>query len=70
MFGDVKNAEVAHLTDINKREFGMLAALAAAVLIVGLWPEPLTNIMNVSVEHLLTQALQSKCGGSVVGGCL
>ena len=70
LFGDVKNAEVAHLTDINSREFGMLAALAAAVLIVGLWPEPLTNIMNVSVEHLLTQALQSKCGGSVVGGCL
>lgn len=70
LFGDVKNAEVSHLTDINSREFGMLAALAAAVLIVGLWPEPLTNIMNVSVEHLLTQALQSKCGGSVVGGCL
>lgn len=69
IFGDIKNGEVSELFDISQREFAMLAILAVAVLILGLWPQPLTEIMDSSLKHLLVQALQSKCGGSVVGVC-
>ncbi|MDT8370765.1 MAG: NADH-quinone oxidoreductase subunit M [Gammaproteobacteria bacterium] len=60
MFGDVANDQVAQLTDINQREFIMLASLAVIVLAIGLWPAPLTDVMHSSVEHLLTQISQSK----------
>jgi NADH-quinone oxidoreductase subunit M len=59
-FGDVANNEVQALTDINRREFWMLASLAVIVLLLGVWPEPLINVMHASVEHLLTQVAQSK----------
>jgi NADH-quinone oxidoreductase subunit M len=38
----------------------MLASLAVIVLLLGVWPEPLINVMHASVEHLLTQVSQSK----------
>lgn len=60
MFGEVANDNVAQLTDINRREFLMLASLAVIVLAIGLWPAPLTEVMHTSVEHLLTQISQSK----------
>ncbi|MGB3916745.1 MAG: NADH-quinone oxidoreductase subunit M [Thiothrix litoralis] len=69
MFGDVKNAEVAALQDIGQREFWMLAILAAAVLLLGLWPQPLTDVMEVSIKHLLDQVLQSKLCSGLAGGC-
>jgi NADH-quinone oxidoreductase subunit M len=59
-FGEVANDEVKALTDINRREFWMLASLAIIVLLLGVWPEPLINVMHASVEHLLTQVSQSK----------
>lgn len=70
IFGEIKNTEVVQLTDINQREFVILGVLAAVVLFFGLWPQPLTNLMSASTEHLLTQALQTKCGGKVLGECL
>ncbi|PHS70746.1 MAG: NADH-quinone oxidoreductase subunit M [Methylophaga sp.] len=60
IFGEVANDNVAQLTDINRREFLMLASLAAIVLIMGLWPAPIIDVMHSSVEHLLTQISQSK----------
>ncbi|MBE0438662.1 MAG: NADH-quinone oxidoreductase subunit M [Gammaproteobacteria bacterium] len=60
MFGEVANDQVAQLTDINQREFIILASLAVIVLAIGLWPAPLTDFMHSSVEHLLTQISQSK----------
>ena len=59
-FGEVANDEVKALTDINRREFWMLASLAVIVLLLGVWPDPLLNVMHASVEHLLTQVAQSK----------
>jgi NADH-quinone oxidoreductase subunit M len=52
-FGDVANDDVKTLTDINGREFLMLSLLAAAVLVMGLYPKPFTDVMNVSVAELL-----------------
>ena len=59
-FGEVANDNVAALTDVNRREFWMLASLASIVLIMGLWPAPLIDVLHASVEHLLTQVSQSK----------
>ena len=59
-FGEVANQEVSELTDINRREFWMLASLAVLVLLFGVWPDPLLDVMHASVENLLTQVSQSK----------
>ncbi|HLF24662.1 MAG TPA: NADH-quinone oxidoreductase subunit M, partial [Burkholderiales bacterium] len=56
IFGDIKNRDVAALADIDAREWLFLAALAAAVLLMGLWPKPFLDVIHASVEHLLTQA--------------
>jgi NADH-quinone oxidoreductase subunit M len=59
-FGDVANAHVRKLQDINGREFLMLGLLAAAVLAMGLYPKPFTDVMNVSVAELLKHVAASK----------
>jgi NADH-quinone oxidoreductase subunit M len=59
-FGPVANDHVRELTDINSREFVMLAALAVAVLWMGLYPKPVTDVMDASVTQLIQQATASK----------
>ena len=59
-FGDVANDNVAALTDIGAREFFVLAMLAAAVLAMGVYPKPMTDAMNASVQHLLQHVAVSK----------
>jgi NADH-quinone oxidoreductase subunit M len=59
-FGDVANHHVKTLQDINGREFLMLALLAVAVLWMGLYPKPFTDVMNVSVAELLKHVALSK----------
>ena len=59
VFGAVANDEVAKLNDINGREFFCLFVLTILVLWIGLWPAPLIEMMDASVTHLLTQALQT-----------
>ena len=59
-FGDVANDNVKTLTDINGREFLMLGLLAAAVLWMGLYPKPFTDVMHVSVLELLKHVALSK----------
>ena len=58
--GPVTNDDVRQLLDINAREFVMLALLAAAVLWMGVYPKPFTDVMNVSVSHLLEHVAVSK----------
>lgn len=53
LFGEVANDNVAALTDVNAREFWMLASLAFFVLLIGLWPDLLANVMHASVENLV-----------------
>jgi NADH-quinone oxidoreductase subunit M len=59
-FGDVTNDKVRGLTDLNAREFGMMAVLAIAVLAMGLYPKPFTDVMHTSVDALLKHVAQSK----------
>ncbi len=58
--GPVTNADVKALTDINKREFLMLALLAIAVLYMGVYPKPFTDVMDSSVAELLRHVAISK----------
>jgi NADH-quinone oxidoreductase subunit M len=60
LYGEVANDNVAELQDLNSREFLVLAILAISVLLVGLWPAPLVDMMNVSIEQLIAQIAQSK----------
>ena len=59
-FGAVANDHVGEMKDINAREFLMLALLAVAVLWMGLYPKPFTDVMDASVANLLKQVAVSK----------
>ena len=60
VFGDVANDHVAELQDIGAREFLVLALLAAAVLAMGIYPFPFTDVMHASVDNLLKHVAVSK----------
>ncbi|MDG4555269.1 MAG: NADH-quinone oxidoreductase subunit M [Candidatus Competibacter sp.] len=60
IFGDIGNSHVAELKDVNTREIIMLSLLAAAVLLLGLWPDPLTSVMHASVDNLVQHVTVSK----------
>lgn len=59
-FGPIANDDVRQLTDINAREFLMLAVLAVAVLYMGIHPKPFTDVMNASVADFLKHVALSK----------
>ena len=59
-FGEIANDNVARLADLNGREFAMLGVLAVAVLAMGIYPKPFTDVMHVSVTELLRHVAVSK----------
>ena len=60
IFGEVGNDSVAAMKDLRKSEFTVLALLAVAVLALGIYPKPLTDVMGPSVKHLVEQVTASK----------
>ncbi|WP_374619869.1 NADH-quinone oxidoreductase subunit M [Pandoraea sp.] len=60
IFGAIANDHVRELVDINKREFFMLAVLAALTLFMGIYPKPFTDLMHTSVVNLLAHVAQTK----------
>ena len=60
IFGEIANEQVAALKDLNKREFTIMLTLAVMVIGLGLWPQPLTDVMSVTLQHLIEQASHSK----------
>lgn len=60
LFGEIKNDKVAQLRDVNTRETVILGTLAAAVLILGVWPAPLIDVMHATVNNLLEHVVVSK----------
>ena len=60
IFGGIANDNVRKMTDLSSREFWLLATLAAAVLVMGVWPKPFTDVMNQSVADLLAHVAKSK----------
>ena len=60
IFGAVANANVASLTDMNRREFFLMGLLAFFTLLLGVWPAPLLDVMNATIDHLVAHIAQSK----------
>ncbi len=60
IYGAVANDAVKALSDVSAREVVFLALLAATVLIMGVWPFPVLDIMHASVENLVAQTAASK----------
>jgi len=60
VFGAVANDNVKALKDIDARELSMLSLLAIAVLVMGLWPRPVTDVSEASVRALLQHVAVSK----------
>ncbi|HEX5787308.1 MAG TPA: NADH-quinone oxidoreductase subunit M [Woeseiaceae bacterium] len=62
VYGEVANDGVAELKDMNRREFLVLGVLAVAVLLLGVWPSPLVDMMNPTIEQLVERLASSKLG--------
>jgi NADH-quinone oxidoreductase subunit M len=60
IFGPVVNDHVAHMEDVNIREFIILFVLAVLVLLLGVWPQPLIGVMETSLHHLIDQMMIHK----------
>lgn len=60
IFGEITNPEIKELKDINAREFVILAILALAVLGMGLWPQPIIEVVHQAANDLITHVAQSK----------
>jgi NADH-quinone oxidoreductase subunit M len=60
IMGPIGNDKVAALTDIDSREFWMLALLAIFVLLIGVWPNMIGSVMHASVENLVQHISISK----------
>jgi NADH-quinone oxidoreductase subunit M len=60
VYGEVKNEGVAALQDVNARELFVLGSLAIAVLVLGLWPAPLVEVMEASIHSLIQHIAVSK----------
>jgi NADH-quinone oxidoreductase subunit M len=60
VFGEIANDNVAKLEDINRREFLVLGTLAFVVLLLGVWPAPLLEVMHATVDNLIQHIAVSK----------
>ena len=60
IFGDIANKNVAALQDINAQETFVMSMLALVVLLFGVWPAPIFEIIHTSTENLLAHVLQGK----------
>lgn len=59
VFGDIINKEIKEFEDINSNEKISLFLLAILVILIGIWPSPLLDLMHATIEHLANQ-IQSK----------
>lgn len=55
ILGEVTHDHVAKLTDINGREWLLLGSLAVLIILFGIWPNPVAELMHTSIDGLLEQ---------------
>jgi NADH-quinone oxidoreductase subunit M len=60
MYGEVANAHVAEMKDLNGREVLVLGVFAVGVLAIGIWPKPLTDLMEPAIAQLAAQLAHTK----------
>lgn len=64
VFGAVSNDRVAALSDANRREMLILILFALGVIALGVYPQPVTEVMHNSVNALLQHVAQGKLPGT------
>ncbi len=60
VFGPVANEQVGALEDVSRREFLVLGILAVSVLALGIWPDPLVEVMHPTMDKLVAHLSASK----------
>jgi NADH-quinone oxidoreductase subunit M len=60
IYGPVSNEKVEDLEDMSGREFFMMLLLAVAVLAMGVYPDPILEVMHASVDNLVAHIAISK----------
>ncbi len=60
IFGEVRHAEVSKMPDLNAREMVIMFSLAFFVILLGVWPDPLANVMHATIDNLVQHIAQSK----------
>ena len=63
VFGPIQGGKlgtVGKLEDLNRREFVILAILAVLVLLFGVWPDPMIEVMHPTIDHLIQHITSSK----------
>ena len=53
IFGKIANSEIKIMTDLNKTEIYIFSSLAFLILFFGVYPEPLFNTIDISVNNLI-----------------
>ncbi|HAE99915.1 MAG TPA: NADH-quinone oxidoreductase subunit M [Methylophilaceae bacterium] len=59
-YGEITNSHVAELLDLNRREFLILATLAVLVIGLGVYPQPLTDLLQMTSQAFLKHMASSK----------
>jgi len=60
IFGEVRHSEVSKMPDLNAREMIIMSSLAFFVILLGVWPDPLANVMHATIDNLVQHIAQSK----------
>ena len=53
IFGKITNSEIKIMPDLNKTEIYIFSSLAFLILFFGVYPEPLFNTIDISVNNLI-----------------
>jgi len=60
MFGEVAYSSIAALNDLNLQEKLVFTLLAGIIIAVGVWPNPIFELMHSTTAHLVTQLMAVK----------
>jgi NADH-quinone oxidoreductase subunit M len=63
IYGPIGNDHVKEMKDVNQRELIVLSLCAVPVILIGVWPAPLLDVMHATVTNLVHQVVQTKLTG-------
>ena len=63
IYGPIGNDHVKEMKDVNQRELIVLSLCAVPVILIGIWPAPLLDVMHATVTNLVHQVVQTKLTG-------
>jgi len=67
MHGPLEIEENKRMTDLSAREVLVLAPVVAAIVLIGVWPRPLLDRMEPSLERVITRVQQADASGIAAG---